>query len=108
MRSSTKMFVDSLIEAGNAASCLSLELRSLRALVGKPGQRRSLGGLKKVGTALLLTPTPEPFTDIAGLALIGIGALADRLGPPMTISEMSEEARSLFSSLLDPCVRACL
>ncbi|MDH7556143.1 MAG: hypothetical protein ACQXXL_07155 [Candidatus Methanosuratincola sp.] len=100
MRSATRILADSAADAGSAASEVELGLRSLRALVGEPGKRRSLGNIKKVGTALLLTPTPELFSDIAGLALIGIGALAERWCCPMTVSEMSREAGVIFRSLL--------
>lgn len=100
MRSATRSLVESATDAGSAAADIELGLRSLRALVGEPGKRRSLGNLKKVGCALLLTPTPEPFSDIAGLALIGIGALAERWFCPMTVSEMSREAGFIFRSIL--------
>jgi len=100
MRSSTRNLVESAADAGSAAADIELGLRSLRALVGEPGKRRSLGSLKKVGCALLLTPTPEPFSDLAGLALIGIGALAERWLCPMTVSEMSQEAGFIFRSIL--------
>ncbi len=100
MRSAAKILVESAADAGATVCEVELGLRSLRALVGEPGKRRSLGNLKKVGTALLLTPTPEPFSDIAGLALIGIGALAERWLCPMTVSEMSREAGLVFRSLL--------
>lgn len=100
MRSATKILAESAADAGAAVGEVELGLRSLRALVGQPGKRRSLGNLKKVGTALLLTPTPEPFSDVAGLALIGIGALAERWFCPMTVSEMSREAGLVFRSLL--------
>ncbi|MCQ8892967.1 MAG: hypothetical protein NQU41_06255 [Candidatus Methanosuratincola sp.] len=102
MRSATRILSESAADAGAAVGEVAFGLRSLRALVGEPGKRRSLGNLKKVGTALLLTPTPEPFSDIAGLALIGIGALAERWGCPMTVSEMSKEAGAVFRSILQP------
>ncbi|MEN3035410.1 MAG: hypothetical protein ABC537_03810 [Candidatus Methanosuratincola sp.] len=100
MRSATRILSESAADSGTAVGEAALGLRSLRDLVGEPGKRRSLGNLKKVGTALLLTPTPEPFSGIAGLALVGIGALAERWGCPMTVSEMSREAGAVFRSIL--------
>ena len=86
-------------ETLQACGGLSSSLRSIRPLVGKPNQRGNSAGLKTIGTTLLLIPSPEPFTDVLGLALIGAGVAAERRPPPLTISELCEESRSIFTGL---------
>lgn len=100
MRKVDRLLAESATDASWATRDLDIEIRELRAFVGEARSRRGTGGLKRLGTALLLAPTPEPFTDILGLTLIGAGALADRMGHPLTISEISAEAGSLLRSIL--------
>jgi len=67
--------------------------------LGKPEQRRSYKHLKSIGTALVLTPSPEPLSDIIGLALIGVAEGAERRKPPLTVSEIGEEGRSILKGI---------
>jgi hypothetical protein len=79
---------------------LESSLRSLKKIVGKPGQKAGGDrGLKKIGVALLLAPTPEPFSDMVGLALIGIGVASEHHNPPLTLCELGGEGRSILKEL---------
>ncbi|MDI9643883.1 MAG: hypothetical protein QFX35_01540 [Candidatus Verstraetearchaeota archaeon] len=100
MREANRLLADCARDASCSVSDLARELNSIRTIIGEPSRKQSKGGLKRLGTALLLTPSPEPFSDLLGLALIGAGALADRVGHPLTISELSTEAGPLFRSIL--------
>ena len=89
----------SCTESLQAHDDLSASLNSVKKLVGKPTQGSSSKGLKRIGVALLLAPSPEPFTDIVGIALIGVGAAAERHKPPLTISELCIEGSSIVKGI---------
>jgi len=99
MRRASQAVIESCYESLQACSDLICSLRSVQGLMGKPGQRRSYKHLKSMGTAMILAPTPEPFTDLIGLALISVGAAAEKRKTPLTISEMSEEGRSILKGI---------
>lgn len=99
MKKATTALKESCNESLHAYNELSSSLKSIKPLVGKPGPRRSYANLKRIGTTLLLIPSPEPFTDVLGLALIGAGVAAERRPPPLTIAELCEESRSVFKGL---------
>jgi hypothetical protein len=101
MKETNQVLLDSYKDGVHAQKEIDCSLRSLKGLVGKTGQRRSFKNLKRLGTAIILAPSPEPFTDLIGLALIGAGEVGDRLKPPLTISEMSEEGASIFKDLVN-------
>lgn len=99
MKKACEALAESCRDGLQAHSDLESNIRSLKTMVGKPGQRGADKGLKKIGVALLLAPTPEPFTDIVGLALIGIGVASERHKPPLTIFELGEEGHSLIKGI---------
>ena len=99
MKKTTAILHESCCESTYAYGEVSSSIKNVRTLVGKQGQSRSYAGLKNIGTALILAPSPEPFTDVVGLALIGIGTAAERRKPPLTIMEMCEESRTIFKGL---------
>jgi hypothetical protein len=99
MKKATATLHESCRDSANAYSEVASSVKNMRSLVGKQGQRRSYAGLKSFGTALILAPSPEPFSDVVGLALIGIGTAAERRKPPLTILEMCEESRTIFRGL---------
>jgi len=90
---------ESCIESLHAYNQLASSLKSVKPMVGKPGQMRSHANLKRIGTTLLLIPSPEPFSDVLGLALIGAGVASERRPPPLTIAELCEESKSVFKGL---------
>lgn len=99
MKKATATLHQSCRESTDAYAQVASSVKNVRSLVGKNGQRRSYAGLRSIGTALILAPTPDPFTDVVGLALIGIGTAAERRKPPLTILEMCEESRTVFRGL---------
>ncbi|MBM5805780.1 MAG: hypothetical protein FJZ49_06960 [Candidatus Verstraetearchaeota archaeon] len=99
MRKATQVVMESCGESLQACEDLASSLRSVRGLLGRHEQRRSYKHLKSIGTALVLTPTPEPLSDIVGLALIGIAAGAEQRKPPLTVCEMGEESRSILKGI---------
>jgi hypothetical protein len=99
MKRATATLHESCIDSANAYSEVTSSIKNVRSLVGKHGQRRSYAGFRTFGTALILAPTPDPITDVVGLALIGIGTAAERRKPPLTILEMCEESRTIFRGL---------
>jgi hypothetical protein len=46
-----------------------------------------------------MAPSPEPFTDLIGLALIGLAKGAEKHKSPLTICEMGEESRSMLKGI---------
>ncbi len=88
-----------LLESSRDAACayedMAHNLRSVRGLMGRPGKERVCKHLKHVGAALLLTPTPEPFSDAIGLALIGVGTIAEKM-KPLTLAGLSEEGGEIL------------
>jgi len=99
MKKATMALKECCNESLHAYNELSSSLKSVKPMVGKPGQRKSYANLKHIGTTLLLIPSPEPFTDVLGLALIGAGVAKERYPPPLTIAELCEESRSVFKGL---------
>ena len=99
MKKTAATLHDSCRDSATAYAQVALSVKSVRNLVGKQGQRKNYAGLKSFGTALILAPSPEPFTDVIGLALIGIGTAAERRKPPLTITEMCEESRTILRGL---------
>jgi len=99
MKDACRALVASCKDGAKAYEELDTGLRSLKGVVGSSGQRRSYKNLKRLGVAMLLAPSPEPFTDLVGLALIGAGEVGDRIRSPLTLSDMLEESYSLFKSL---------
>jgi hypothetical protein len=99
MKKATATLHESRQESAKAYSEVASSVKTVQSLVGKQSQRRSYAGLKTIGTALILAPTPDPITDAIGLALIGIGTAAERRKPPLTIMEMCEESRTIFRGL---------
>lgn len=99
MKKATATLHQSRQESVKAYTEVVSSVKSVQSLVGKQGQSRSYAGLKTIGTALILAPSPEPFTDAIGLALIGIGTAAERRKPPLTIVEMCEESRTILRGL---------
>lgn len=99
MKAANRAVVETYEETIDIYKGFNDELKSLKGLVGKPGQRRSHNNLKRLGAALLLAPTPEPITDIIGLALIGAGEIGERFGPPLTICELDQERQDVLSDL---------
>jgi len=94
-----KILRGSCTDSLRAQTELSTSLKSVRSLIGKPTMKSSDRGLKKIGTALIMVPTPEPFSDIAGLALIGIGMAAERHKPPLTMTELCVEGSSILKGI---------
>ncbi len=68
VRQSTRALVGSYEETFSMLYELQTTLKSLKSLSGKPGQRRSYKRLKEIGMTMILTPTPEPFSDIIGIS----------------------------------------
>jgi len=99
MKKSAATLHESCRDSASAYAQVASNMKSVRNLVGKQGTSRNYAGLKSFGTALILAPSPEPFTDVIGLALIGIGTAAERRKPPLTITEMCEESRTIFRGL---------
>jgi hypothetical protein len=99
MKGTAATLHESCRDSTTAYAQVASSVKSIRSLVGKQGTSRNYAGLKKFGTALVLAPSPEPFTDVIGLALIGIGTAAERRKPPLTIMEMCEESRMIFRGL---------
>jgi len=99
MKKAIQAMKESCHESFQACDGLSSSLNSIKPLVGKPNRKSNSAGLKTIGTTLLLIPSPEPFTDVLGLALIGAGVAAERRQPPLTITELCEESRSIFKGL---------
>ncbi len=99
MKDACRALVDSCKDSAKAYEELDTGLRSLKGIVGSSGQRRSYKNLKRLGVAIILAPSPEPFTDLVGLALIGAGEAGERFRSPLTLSDMPEESYSLFKSL---------
>ncbi len=88
-----------LLESSRDAVCaygdMAHNLGSVRGLMGRPSKGRACKHLKHIGAALLLTPTPEPFSDAIGLALIGVGTIAERMNP-LTLAGLSEEGGEIL------------
>jgi len=99
MKDACRALIDSCKDSSKAYEELDTSLRSLRGVVGSSSQRRSYKNLKRLGVAIMLAPSPEPFTDLVGLALIGASEVGERVRPPLTLSDMPEESYSLFKSL---------
>jgi len=99
MKKTAATLQESCRDSTMAYSQVATNLKNVRSLIGKHGKRRDYAGLKTFGTALILAPSPEPFTDVVGLALFGIGTAAERRKPPLTILEMCEESRTIFRGL---------
>lgn len=99
MRQATRALMGTCEETLTACREFQTTLKSLKSLAGKPGQRRSYRRLKEIGTALLLTPTPEPFSDIIGLSLLGIAKYLEWHSPPLTLSDLGEELRTVLKNL---------
>jgi len=100
MRRASQVITNSCQDSISACDELIRNLRSIRSLMGKPGRNsRSHNHLKSIGTAIILAPSPEPFTDLIGLALIGLAKGAEKHKPPLTICEMGEEGRSILRGI---------
>ncbi|GEM_PF-743517 len=99
MRAACKALVDSCNDGARAYDEFEAGLRSLKGIVGSSSQRRSCRNLKRLGVAIMLAPSPEPFTDLVGLAMIGAGEVEELLSPPLTLSDMPEAVNSIFESL---------
>jgi hypothetical protein len=99
MKKTAATLHESCRDSTTAYAQVALSVKNVSNLVGKQGQHRNYAGLKSFGTALMLAPSPEPFSDVIGLALIGIGTAAERRKPPLTITEMCEESRTMLRGL---------
>ncbi|MEM4234843.1 MAG: hypothetical protein QXU75_06820 [Candidatus Methanomethylicaceae archaeon] len=99
MRQATRALVGSCEEVLSAYCELQRTLKSLKSLAGKPGQRRSYKRLKEIGMTMLLTPTPEPFSDIIGISVLGIAKYLEWRSPPLTLSDVGEEIRTTFKNM---------
>lgn len=87
---------DSIVAYGE----LMHNLKSVHGLMGKPGRKSgSYNHLKSIGTAMILAPSPEPFTDLIGLALIGFAKGAEKHKPPLTLCEIGEESHSILKGI---------
>ncbi|MGQ9758960.1 MAG: hypothetical protein ACUVQ5_00075 [Candidatus Methanomethylicaceae archaeon] len=99
MKQATRIMVDSckdmIIGYGETVKIF----KSLRSLAGKPGQRRSYKRLKELGMTLIFTPTPEPFSNILGLSIIGVAKYLEWCSLPLTICDLTEEGRKIFENL---------
>ena len=103
MKQASKAISSSFQDSISAYDEMIRNLRSVQGLMGKPGRKRgSYNHLKRIGTAIILAPSPEPFTDLVGLALIGIAKGAEKHRPPLTICEMGEEGRSILKGIGSP------
>lgn len=100
MKKADQALVESCEDGSRAYTDINCSLRSLKSLVGNSGQGRRHKNLKRLGAAIILAPSPEPFTDIIGLALIGAGELGEHHKPPLTITEVGEETGNIFKDLL--------
>ncbi len=99
MKKANQALVESCEDGSNALNGINYSIRSLKGLVGRAGQRGQNRNLKRLGTAIILAPSPEPFTDIIGLALIGAGEIGEHRKPPLTITEVGEETCTIFKDL---------
>lgn len=100
MKDAKRALLESSRDAACAYADLERNLGSLKGLVGRPGKGRACKNLKHIGAVLLLAPSPEPVTDMIGLALIGAGALAERANP-LTLTELSEEGGGILKGILN-------
>jgi len=48
---------------------------------------------------MILTPTPEPFSDIIGISLLGIAKYLEWRSPPLTLSDIGEEFRTTLKNI---------
>jgi len=86
-------------ETLSALCQLQTTLKGLKSLSGKPGQRRSYKRLKEIGMTMILTPTPEPFSNIIGISLLGIAKYLEWRSPPLTLSDIGEEFRTTLKNI---------
>ncbi|MGC8936671.1 MAG: hypothetical protein ACP5KV_04825 [Candidatus Methanomethylicaceae archaeon] len=99
MRQATSCLVGSCKDVISAYSELQENLKGLKRLVGKPGQRRSYERLKEIGLALILTPTPEPFSDVIGASILAFAKYLERRSPPLTLSDLRDELQKTLRNL---------
>lgn len=99
MREATRLLVASYEELISGYEDTIKNLKSLRSLAGKPSQRRSYNRLKELGITLILTPTPEPLSDVIGISILGIAKFLETHSSPLTLCDLAEESRTIFRNL---------
>ncbi len=99
MDNATHALIGSCMCTLSAYCELKKTFKNLQSLAGKPGQRRSYKRLKEIGLTLILTPTPEPFSDLLGLSILGAAKYLEWHSPPLTLSDIAEESRTIFKNM---------
>lgn len=95
LRSSTDSVSRLASERSEVAS--ALDATRVKDHVQRAAKPSSLaGGMKRAGVALMVTP--DPFTDVAGVALLA-GSLAMKRKEPAGLEHLAAETRKLMKEL---------